>query len=99
MSWAPREVRSGPVEPHVRECCWEGEAAQFTFSDLDFLEIMSLPRLRGMRDWKMLQNEAPLLAWKLSFKHDCRKGAWVAQSIKHTTLDFSSGHDLTVHGD
>ena len=25
------------------------------------------------------------------------RGAWVAQSVKHLTLDFSSGHDLTVH--
>ena len=25
-------------------------------------------------------------------------GAWVAQSLKHVTLDFCSGHDLTVHG-
>ena len=24
-------------------------------------------------------------------------GAWVAQSAKHPTLDFSSGHDLMVH--
>ena len=24
------------------------------------------------------------------------RGTWVAQSIKHPTLDFSSGHDLTV---
>ena len=24
-------------------------------------------------------------------------GAWVAQSVKHPTPDFSSGHDLTVH--
>ena len=24
-------------------------------------------------------------------------GAWVAQSVKHLTLDFSSGHDLMVH--
>ena len=24
-------------------------------------------------------------------------GAWVAQSVKHLTLDFGSGHDLTVH--
>ena len=23
--------------------------------------------------------------------------AWVAQSIKHSTLDFGSGHDLMVH--
>ena len=25
-------------------------------------------------------------------------GAWVAQSVKHLTLGFSSGHDLMVHG-
>ena len=24
--------------------------------------------------------------------------AWVAQSVKHPTPDFSSGHDLMVHG-
>ena len=24
------------------------------------------------------------------------QGAWVAQLVKHPTLDFSSGHDLTV---
>ena len=23
------------------------------------------------------------------------RGTWVAQSVKHPTLDFSSGHDLT----
>ena len=27
-----------------------------------------------------------------------RGGAWVAQSIKHLTLDFCSGHDLMAHG-
>ena len=25
-------------------------------------------------------------------------GAWVAQSVNHLTLDFGSGHDLTVCG-
>ena len=25
-------------------------------------------------------------------------GAWVAQLVKHPTLDFGSGHDLIVHG-
>ena len=24
------------------------------------------------------------------------RGAWVAHSVKHPTLDFDSGHDLTV---
>ena len=27
----------------------------------------------------------------------CR-GAWVAQLLEHSTLDFGSGHDLMVHG-
>ena len=26
------------------------------------------------------------------------RGAWVAQLVKRPTLDFCSGHDLTVHG-
>ena len=26
-----------------------------------------------------------------------RRGAWVAQSVKQPTLDFSEGHDLMVH--
>ena len=25
-----------------------------------------------------------------------KRGAWVAQSVKHLTLDFGSGHDLMV---
>ena len=25
------------------------------------------------------------------------QGAWVAQLVKHPTLDFGSGHDLMVH--
>ena len=35
-----------------------------------------------------------------SLKKKCKKnkcvGTWVAQSIKHLILDFSSGHNLTV---
>ena len=27
-----------------------------------------------------------------------KRGAWVAQSVKRLTLDFGSGHDLTVRG-
>ena len=26
------------------------------------------------------------------------RGAWAAQSVEHPTLDFGSGHDLTVRG-
>ena len=26
------------------------------------------------------------------------RGVWVAQLVKHPTLDFGSGHDLMVHG-
>ena len=25
------------------------------------------------------------------------RGTWLAQSVEHPTLDFGSGHDLTVH--
>ena len=25
------------------------------------------------------------------------RGIWVSQSVKHLTLDFNSGHDLTIH--
>ena len=28
----------------------------------------------------------------------CVRGTWVAQSVKHLTLDFGSGHDLVVCG-
>ena len=31
-------------------------------------------------------------------KNSICRGAWVAQSVKHPTLDLSSGHDLTVRG-
>ena len=31
------------------------------------------------------------------FKNHCPRGAWVTQLVKHPTLDFSSGHDLTSH--
>ena len=27
-----------------------------------------------------------------------KEGTWVAQSVEHLTLDFGSGHDLTVGG-
>ena len=30
------------------------------------------------------------------FKNTQTKGTWMAQSIKHPTLDFHSGHDLMV---
>ena len=32
----------------------------------------------------------------LKKKKKKKRGAWVAQSVKRLTLDFSSGHDLTV---
>ena len=35
----------------------------------------------------------------MSTYEECRVGArWVAQSVKHLTLGFSSGHDLMVGG-
>ena len=35
---------------------------------------------------------------KDKIKRPVERGAWVAQMVKHGTLDFSSGHDLTVRG-
>ena len=35
---------------------------------------------------------------RLMVKDEVFRGVWAAQSIKRQTLDFSSGHDLTVHG-
>ena len=35
---------------------------------------------------------------KEGLKEEARRGTWVAQSVKHPTLGFSSGHDLTVSG-
>ena len=32
----------------------------------------------------------------LNGKNDYFRGTWVAQSVMHPTLDFGSGHDLTV---
>ena len=40
----------------------------------------------------------PRLNWISRFKTSFFCGAWVAQSVKHPTFDFSSGHDLTVRG-
>jgi len=34
------------------------------------------------------------LAQESGFKIVTLRDAWVAQSVKHPTLDFSSGHDL-----
>ena len=34
---------------------------------------------------------------KEGLKEEARRGTWVAQSVKHPTLDFGSGHDLRVH--
>ena len=35
---------------------------------------------------------------KVKVKVAIDSGAWEAQSVKRLTLDFVSGHDLTVHG-
>ena len=38
-------------------------------------------------------------AFAFSFKHlKSSRGSWVAQLVKHPTLDFGSGHDLGVVG-
>ena len=35
---------------------------------------------------------------KVLIKKIAERGTWVAQSVKHLTLGFSSGNDLTVCG-
>ena len=50
----------------------------------------SHPGLRAQ--WpRIMASSLWLLVKKLPFR-----GAWVAQSVKHPTLDFGSGHDLLV---
>ena len=42
-----------------------------------------------------------LFAYKIRAFHKlktCSRGAWVAQSVKHLTLDFNSDYDLAVCG-
>ena len=43
-----------------------------------------------------LENDHQLLDTGVLNKRKMGKGAWVAQSVGHQTLDFSSGHDLMV---
>ena len=50
----------------------------------------SLNQLRAL--CAILFNASDICTFKKSFQG----GAWVAQSVKHPTLDFDSGHDLTV---
>ena len=56
----------------------------------------------------MLVINSPVSSYKLethahktvlpTYKNACMyRGTWVAQLVKHLTLDFSSGHDFTVH--
>ena len=35
---------------------------------------------------------------EISIRYFSFRDAWVAQSVKHPTLDFGSSHDLAVHG-
>ena len=36
--------------------------------------------------------------WNFHIKNDYWGDTWVAQLVEHPTFDFSSGHDLSVHG-
>ena len=40
----------------------------------------------------------PVSFSKINIKKNNYTGAWVAQSVKRLTLDFSSCHDLMIHG-
>ena len=39
-----------------------------------------------------------MLKCQVYFKNRADRGAWVVQSVKFPTLDFSSDHDLRVRG-
>ena len=55
-----------------------------------FIEVFCLPLPDRFNNAKKTQK-------LLICKTESRSwGAWVAQSVKHPTLDLSSGHDLTV---
>ena len=45
--------------------------------------------------WDQAPRQAPHGAWNLL--KILSWGAWVAQLVKHLTLDFGSGCDVTVH--
>ena len=51
----------------------------------------------GTREEKLPNREISTCK-RRPLKHREYRGTWMAQSVKHPTLDFSSGHDLTVHG-
>ena len=48
-----------------------------------------------MQDQGKLRNWCPRKL-KYNFKTSCERSAWGAQSVKHMTLDFGSGHGLVV---
>ena len=51
------------------------------------------PEIKSHTLHQLSQPEAAIFSFKVN-----HRGAWVAQSVKHLSLDFSSGHDLTVRG-
>ena len=52
---------------------------------------------RACNSWSWCRGLKPHV-WHRVYLKRGGGGAWVAQLIKHLTLDFSSGHDLTVRG-
>ena len=48
--------------------------------------------------WKSSSGLWALLYGKLSLNMLYFRGTWVAPSVKWQTLDFGSGHNLTVYG-
>ena len=47
--------------------------------------------------YSIIYNSQDMETTKVYQRQKNVKGTWVAQSVKHPTLDFSSGHDLTAH--
>ena len=68
----------------LKSCSWK------PFSTQASEVTLSLLILHDIGEYKLTELGAlGLKEWKV-------RGAWVAQPVKHPTLDFSSGHGLTV---
>ena len=78
------------IEPHVRVCADNTEPAWGPLSP----SLCPSPA----RAHALALSLSLSFSLKINKLEKKKRGAWVAQSLKHPALDFSSGQDLTVHG-
>ena len=83
----------GPViaseyEESTRNMSVSGKKINYTFgSEIKYNELIAVNPQAG---------ERPKHLFEIVYKNCICWGAWVAQLVKQPTLDFGSGHDLTV---